>query len=142
MRPELAAEERVQAIVPGRHHQLAVAGADHLVGRDSREGGSVTARHRPVREVAGEVVADVTESGLVQRDVDEAARAGRLALEQRGEDPEGRPGARALIDEGGPDAHAGPAGLPGHRDQAACRLHQRVVAGLVPLRADAAVRAD
>ena len=142
VRAELAAEQREEAIVPGRHHQLAVSCADHLVGRDRREAGSVTARHRPVREVAGEVVADVAERGLVEGDVDEATRTGRLALEQRGEDSEGRPGARALIDEGGADAHARASGLPRHRDQAACCLHQGVVAGLVPLRANIAVCAD
>ena len=37
----------------------------------------MTARHRPVGEVAGEVIADVAERGLVEGDVDEAARAGR-----------------------------------------------------------------
>ncbi len=98
-------------------------------------------RHRAVGEVAGEVVADVAEGGLVEGDVDLGALTAPVALEQRGEHAERRPGAGALVDQGRADACAGAAGLAGHRDQPACRLHQRVVAGLVAERPDVAVRA-
>ena len=99
-------------------------------------------RDGAVREVAGEVVADVPDRRLVERHVDDRALAGALALEQRREDAERRPGARALVDQRRADADAGPAGLARDRDQAAGRLHQRVVAGLAGERAGAAVRAD
>ena len=95
----------------------------------------------PVGEVAGEVIADVAERGLVERDVDDGSLAGATALEQRREHAERRPRARALVDQRRADPHAGPAGLARHRDQAAGGLHQRVVAGLVAERPDVAVGA-
>ncbi len=99
-------------------------------------------RDRAVGEVAGEVVADRCERGLVQGDVDDPSGAGLRALEQRGEDPERGPRPRALVDERRADAHAGAAGLARHRDQAARGLHQGVVARLLPQRPDVAVGAD
>ena len=140
--PDDGADRGEQAVVAAGDHQLAVARREHLVGRHHREPRALAVRHGAVGEVAGEVVADVAERGLVERDVDHRALAAAAALEQRGEHPERRPGARALVDQRRADADARPAGLAGHRDQPARRLHQRVVAGLVAERPDVAVRAD
>ena len=136
------AEGLEEPVVPGGHHQRAVACREHLVRRDHREPRSVAPRHRPVGEVADEVVAEVADRGLVQGDVDHRALAGALAVEQRGEHADRRPRARALVDRRRPDTHARAARLPGHRDQPARRLHQGVVARLARERAVAAVRAD
>ena len=65
-----------------------------------------------------------------------------LALEQRGEHSERRPGSRALVDQRRADPDTGVAGLARHRDQPAGGLHERVVAGLLLQRPDVAVRAD
>ncbi len=63
---ERLAEPAEEPIVSAGDHQLAVAGGEDLVGRDHRERRSLPGRHRPVREVADEVVADVAEGGLVE----------------------------------------------------------------------------
>ena len=51
--------------------------ANTWYGRHHREARALAVRHGAVREVAGEVVADVAERGLVERDVDDRALAGR-----------------------------------------------------------------
>ncbi len=67
-------------VVAAGDHQLAVAGGEDLVGRDHWEHGALPARDGAVGEVASEVIADVAERSLVERDVDNRAGAGPLAL--------------------------------------------------------------
>ena len=133
--PSDGAEGPEEPVVAGGHHQRPVACREHLVRRDHREPRPVAPRHRPVGEVADEVVAEVADRGLVEGDVDHRALAGALAVEQGGEDADRRPRARALVDRRRPDTHAGAARLPGHRDQPARGLHQGVVARLARERA-------
>jgi hypothetical protein len=99
-------------------------------------------RDRAVGQVADEVVADVAERSLVERRVHESARARSLALEQRGDDAERRPHARAHVDQRRADAHARTTRLAGHADQSSCRLHERVVARFRSEWPRAAVGAD
>ena len=127
--------EREQAVVPAGDHQLAVARGEDLVRRHHREDRALPRRHRAVREIADEVVADVAERGLVERGVDERALAGPLAFEERRDDPERGPDPGAHVDQRRADADAGSPGLSRHADEAAGRLHERVVAGLVRERA-------
>ncbi len=136
------ADRAEEPVVAACHQQLAVLRRHHLVGRHHREPRPLAGRDRPVGEVAGEVVADVADCRLVQRHVDDAACAGALALEKRREHAERRPGAGALVDERGADADSRPPGLAGDRDQAAGRLHQRVVPRFAGERAGVAVRAE
>jgi hypothetical protein len=88
------------------------------------------------------VVGEERDGRLVERDVDEAALAGAVALAEGGEDAERSPQAGRLVDERGAGADAGPVRLAGDADDPAYSLHERVVARLVAERADAAERAD
>ncbi len=139
---ECVAQEPEQPVVSGRDHELAVARREHLVGSDHREAGSLPRRHGAVREEADEVVPDVAEGGLVQGRVDERAGAAALALEQGGDDAERRPHARPHVDQRRADAHARPPRLARHADEAAGRLHERVVTRLGRERPDVPVGAD
>src|SRR5262249_53564087 len=123
-------------------HQLAVPGREDLVRRHHWKGRSLPPRHRAVREVTRQVVTDVPERRLVERDVDGCALAGTFALEQRCEDADRRPRAGPLVDQRGADAPARPARLTRHRDETAGGLHQRVVPRLVREGPDAAICAD
>ena len=98
--------------------------------------------HRAVRQVAGEVVPDVPEGGLVEGDVDLGADPVRSRSSSAATTPSAAhvPVPWSISDA--PTRTPGPARLPRHRDEAAGRLHQRVVARLVRERADFAVRAD
>ena len=126
--PEHGADRAEQSVVSPRDHQLAVARREDLVRRDHREAGALAGRDRAVGQIAREVVGDVTDRRLVQRDVDDTTLAGALALEQRGKDAEGRPRARPLVDQRRSDPHTWVARLPGDRDEPARGLHERVVA--------------
>ncbi len=139
---ECVAQEPEQPVVSCGDHELAVARREHLVGSDHREAGSLPRRHGAVCEEADEVVADVAEGGLVQGRVDERAVAAALALEQGGDDAERRPHARPHVDQRRADAHARPPRLARHADEAAGRLHERVVARLGRERPDVPVSAD
>ena len=91
------------------------------------------------------MVPDVAERGLVQGRVDERTGAAALALEQGGDDAERRPHTRTHVDQRRADAHARSSRLARHADEAAGRLHERVVTRLgrewpdVPVGADRAV---
>ena len=139
---EHVADRAEQPVVAAGDHQLSVAGREDLVRRDHREARSLAGGHRAVGEVAGEVIADVADRRLVQRDVDGGGHTGAVALEERGEDAERRPGPGSLVDQRGPDPDSRPSRLAGHRDQPAGGLHEGVVAGLVRERADAPVGAE
>ena len=139
---ERGTELRVDPVVPSRDHQLAVARSEHLVGGDHREDRALPRRHRSVREVPEEVVADVRERRLVERRVDDRALAGALALEQRRHDAERRPHPGSHVDQRRPDADAAPSLLAGHADEAARGLHERVVPRLAGERPDPSVGAD
>ena len=73
--PDDVADRREQPVVAAGDHQLAVPGREHLIGRDHREPCALAVRNGAVCEIAGEVVADVAERRLVERDVDDRARA-------------------------------------------------------------------
>ena len=74
-RPTTAQIAAKMPVVAAGDHQLAVARREHLVRRHHREAGALAVRDGAVGEVAGEVVADVAERGLVERDVDDRALA-------------------------------------------------------------------
>ena len=139
-RPSTVADRSEQPVVPACDHQLAVARREHLVRRHHRESRALAVRDGAVREVAGEVVADVSERRLVERDVDHGSLARPVALEQRREHAERRPRAGSLVDQRRADPNARPAGLAGDRDQPTRGLHQRVVPRLVAERARRARR--
>ena len=140
--PDHVAYGGEEPVVAARDHELAVARRKHLVRGDHRKDGSLAHGDGAVGEVADEVVADVRERGLVERRVDDRSLAGPLALEERRRDPDRRPHPRAHVDQRRADAHTGPSRLAGHADEAARRLHERVVPGLLAQRPDAPVRAD
>ena len=130
--PEDAADRGEQAVVAAGDHQLAVARREHLV-RAPPSGSASPGR-------AARCPRRSSRRGDSRRSRSPSRRATRrrpmpspveLALEQRRQHADGRPCPGALVDQRRADAHAGPAGLAGDRDQAARRLHQRVVARLL-----------
>ncbi|HAD75292.1 MAG TPA: hypothetical protein DCG16_05875 [Gemmatimonadetes bacterium] len=79
--------------------------------------------------MAGEVVGNQPESRVKQRRRHVGPLSGRIALVERGQDPHGAPHSGAEIHNGGPDTCRDV--VSGDRHDAAVRLHERVVPGLV-----------
>ena len=122
------AQPREQAVVARRHRERAVGGVVGLVRRDAGMAIAAAARQRLRRHPARALVEQRGQHRVEQRDLDVAALAGALALDQRRLDARHRQQPAHEVDDRRADLHRLALGLPGDAHQPAHRLQQQVVA--------------
>ncbi len=140
------AELRELAVVAHGQDHVAVGGREILVRHDVRVRVAHAARHRAADQVVGGLVGQAGDLHVQQRQVDVLARAGAVAVRERGQHADG--GVQAGEDVGERDAHLlrpGPLfalGAAGDAHQPAHALDQEVVAGALRVRAGLAEAGD
>ena len=138
----LPAEAGELCVRADRDDHVSVERAEALVRHDRRVGVAEAHRHLAGDEVVGCAVREPCQLGVEQRHLDVAARACRLGLAERGEDPDGRVHPRGDVGDRHADLHRVAVGLARDRHDPALALDREVEAGPACIRSVVRVAGD